>query len=186
MDMKGEQLIRASHEATWTALNDPNVLKECIPGCESIEPTSPYEYQILMVARVGPVSARFRGTLTLSNVNPPTSYVISFEGQGGTAGFGKGSAKVHLSPEGQSTRLSYEVRATVGGKLAQIGSRLVDAAAKKIASDFFDAFNQRVEQFAVAQDSIRPTKTGRLRNILLALVIATCVILLIWQAVSWA
>lgn len=145
MEMKGEQLIPASQEATWNALNDPQVLKACVPGCDSIEPTGPNEYQVLMVARVGPVSAKFKGKLALSDVVPPRSYSISFEGQGGAAGFAKGGARVSLHPESiQSTRLAYDVKANVGGKLAQIGSRLVDAAAKKVADDFFRNFNERL------------------------------------------
>lgn len=144
MEMKGEQLIQASQEATWDALNDPQVLKACVPGCDSIEPTGPNEYQVLMVARVGPVSAKFKGKLALSDVVPPRSYSISFEGQGGAAGFAKGGAQVRLAPEGASTKLSYDVKANVGGKLAQIGSRLVDAAAKKVADDFFRNFNERL------------------------------------------
>src|SRR5713101_6810918 len=143
MEMKGEQLIPAPQQVVWDALNDPEVLKACVPGCESIEKSGDNEYQVLMVARVGPVSAKFKGRLTLSDINPPSSYSISFEGQGGAAGFAKGSAQVRLSAEGAHTRLSYEVKANVGGKLAQIGSRLVDAAAKKVADDFFRNFNQK-------------------------------------------
>lgn len=143
MEMKGEQLVPASQQATWDALNDPQVLKACVPGCESIDPTGPNEYQVLMVARVGPVSAKFKGKLTLSDIQPPRSYAIAFEGQGGAAGFAKGGAQVRLSPEGAATKLAYDVKANVGGKLAQIGSRLVDAAAKKVADDFFRNFNER-------------------------------------------
>jgi carbon monoxide dehydrogenase subunit G len=143
MEMKGEQLVPAAQQATWEALNDPQVLKACVPGCESIVAAGPDAYEVLMVARVGPVSAKFKGKLTLSDVNPPTSYSIAFEGQGGAAGFAKGGAQVRLAPEGHATKLSYDVKANVGGKLAQIGSRLVDAAAKKVADDFFRNFNQR-------------------------------------------
>jgi carbon monoxide dehydrogenase subunit G len=144
MEMTGEQLIPASQQQTWDALNDPAMLKQCVPGCESIEASGANEYQVLMVARVGPVSAKFKGKLTLSDVQPPTSYSIAFEGQGGAAGFAKGGAQVRLSPDGPGTRLSYEARANVGGKLAQIGSRLVDAAAKKVADEFFRNFNQKM------------------------------------------
>lgn len=144
MEMTGEERIPAPQAKTWAALNDPAVLKACVPGCESIEPLSENEYQVLMVARVGPVSAKFKGKLSLSDVIPPESYSIAFEGQGGVAGFGKGAAQVKLSPDGEGTLLSYQVKANVGGKLAQIGSRLVDAAARKIAQDFFAAFNARV------------------------------------------
>jgi len=142
--MSGEQLIPASQADTWAALNDPEILKACVPGCESIERLADNEYQMLMVARIGPVSAKFKGKLNLSDLNPPHSYAIAFEGQGGAAGFGKGSAQVQLAPGGEGTMLSYQVKANVGGKLAQIGSRLVDAAARKISQDFFNAFNEKM------------------------------------------
>jgi len=144
MEMTGEQLIHASQAETWAALNDPEVLKACVPGCESIERASDTEYAVQMTARVGPVSAKFKGKLNLSNMNPPHSYSIAFEGQGGVAGFAKGGADVSISPEGHMTKLAYKVKANVGGKLAQIGSRLVDAAANKVANDFFNAFNEKV------------------------------------------
>jgi carbon monoxide dehydrogenase subunit G len=144
MEMSGEQLIPASQAATWAALNDPEILKACVPGCESIEKTAENEYVVLMTARIGPVSAKFKGKLALSDLDPPNSYSIAFEGQGGVAGFGKGGAKVQLAPEGGSTKLTYQVKANVGGKLAQIGSRLVDAAAKKLSEEFFNAFNAKV------------------------------------------
>ncbi len=144
MEMSAEQVIAASQQQTWDALNDPAMLKQCVPGCESIDAIGDNQYQVLMVARVGPVSAKFKGKLTLSDIQPPNSYSISFEGQGGAAGFAKGGAQVRLSPDGESTRLVYDVKANVGGKLAQIGSRLVDAAAKKVAADFFRNFNQKV------------------------------------------
>src|SRR5689334_25335621 len=144
MEMTGEQLIPAPQQAVWQALNDPEVLKACVPGCESIEPAGENAYQVLMVARVGPVSAKFKGKLSLSDIRPPQSYSMAFEGQGGAAGFAKGGANVRLSPEGAKTKLAYDVKASVGGKLAQIGSRLVDAAAKKVADDFFRNFNQKV------------------------------------------
>jgi carbon monoxide dehydrogenase subunit G len=146
MEMSGEQMVPAPQREVWAALNDPAVLKECVPGCESIEPLGENAYQVLMVARVGPVSAKFRGRLTLSDIRPPDSYALAFEGQGGPAGFAKGSAQVKLQSRDSATRLSYDVKASVGGKLAQIGSRLVDAAAKKVADDFFRAFNERMSR----------------------------------------
>lgn len=142
--MTGEQLIAAPQQATWEALNDPDVLKACVPGCESITLVNPNEYQVQMTARVGPVSAKFRGRLSLSDIKPPHSYALAFEGQGGPAGFAKGGAQVKLIPEKDQTRLVYDVKANVGGKLAQIGSRLVDAAARKVADDFFRNFNEKV------------------------------------------
>jgi len=145
MEMTGEQLIAAPQKAVWDALNNPEMLKTCVPGCESIDPIGDNEFQVLMVARVGPVSAKFKGKLTLSDIKPPNSYSLAFEGQGGPAGFAKGSANVRLeSVEGDKTRLGYDVKASVGGKLAQIGSRLVDAAAKKVADDFFRTFKAKV------------------------------------------
>jgi uncharacterized protein len=144
MEMSGEQLVPASQQQTWDALNDPDMLKQCVPGCESIDPIAENQYQVLMVARVGPVSAKFKGKLTISEMNPPNSYSIAFEGQGGAAGFAKGGANVRLSEDAGQTKLAYDVKANVGGKLAQIGSRLIDAAAKKVADDFFKNFNQKV------------------------------------------
>ena len=144
MEMSGEQLVPASQQDTWNALNDPDMLRQCVPGCESIEPLSENQYEVLMVARVGPVSAKFKGKLSLSDINPPNSYSMAFEGQGGAAGFAKGGAQVRLSEKDKHTLLAYDVKASVGGKLAQIGSRLVDAAAKKVADDFFRNFNEKV------------------------------------------
>lgn len=145
MEMTGEQQIPVSQERTWQALNDLDVLKACIPGCESIVASGEDEYDVVLTAKVGPVSARFKGKLKLSDINPPQSYNLAFEGQGGVAGFARGSAQVQLTPEGDSnTRLGYEVKASVGGKLAQIGSRLIDGAARKLAEQFFSAFNKHV------------------------------------------
>jgi hypothetical protein len=142
MEMTGEQLIPLPQQRVWEALNDPEVLKACIPGCESIEKVSDTEYKVAMTAAVGPVKARFAGKLMLADLAPPASYSLSFEGSGGAAGFGKGGAQVRLSPDGETTRLSYTAKATVGGKLAQVGSRLIDGVAKKMADDFFTKFNQ--------------------------------------------
>jgi len=144
MEMSGEQIVAAPQQAVWNALNDPQFLKACVPGCEAITPVADNQYEVLMVARVGPVSAKFKGKLTLSDIKPPNSYALAFEGQGGAAGFAKGSAKVALTTAGITTKLAYDVKASVGGKLAQIGSRLVDAAAKKVADDFFKAFNEKI------------------------------------------
>ncbi|MGH8734831.1 MAG: SRPBCC family protein, partial [Burkholderiales bacterium] len=142
--MTGEQLIAAPQAEVWRALNDPEILKACVPGCESITLVNENEYHVLMTAKIGPVSAKFRGRLSLSEIKPPHSYSLFFEGQGGAAGFAKGAAQVKLAGEKDQTRLSYDVKANVGGKLAQIGSRLIDAAAKKVADDFFSNFNKRM------------------------------------------
>lgn len=150
MELIGQQLIAAPIDRTWVALNDPGTLKACIAGCDSIDKVSDNEYTVSMAVRIGPVNAKFKGKLRLENLQPPTSYTIVFEGQGGVAGFGKGSADVKLSPQDGGTLLDYAARAQVGGKIAQIGSRLVDAAAKKMADDFFAAFNEKVASAAPA------------------------------------
>jgi carbon monoxide dehydrogenase subunit G len=144
MEMTGEQLIPLPQQRVWEALNDPAILKACIPGCESIERVTAAEYKVAITATVGPVKAKFSGKLSLADLNPPDSYALSFDGSGGAAGFGKGTAKVTLRPEGSGTRLSYTVNASVGGKLAQIGSRLIDGVARKMAEEFFVRFNQTV------------------------------------------
>ena len=152
MELVGQQRIAAPIDKTWVALNDPGVLKECIAGCESIERVSDREYAVAMGVKIGPVNAKFKGKLFLDNLQPPNSYTINFEGQGGVAGFGKGSADVKLTPEGGATLLDYAARAQVGGKIAQIGSRLIDMAAKKMADDFFIAFNTKVAGAQAAED----------------------------------
>ncbi|AWJ91370.1 carbon monoxide dehydrogenase (plasmid) [Azospirillum baldaniorum] len=141
MDMSGSQRITAPRDKVWAALNDPDILRQCIPGCEEVQKTSDTEFTAKVVAKVGPVSAKFSGKVTLSDLDPPNGYTITGEGSGGAAGFGKGGAKVSLEPDGAAaTVLSYTAHATVGGKLAQIGSRLVDATARKMADDFFNRF----------------------------------------------
>lgn len=150
MELKGQQLIPASQQRTWDSLNDTEVLKACIPGCETLEKTAEGGFVATLALRIGPVSAKFKGSLTLSDVQPPNRYTMHFDGQGGMAGFGKGSAQVTLSPAAGGTMLDYEAKAQVGGKLAQVGSRLVDAAAGKITNDFFSAFCTRVGADAAA------------------------------------
>jgi carbon monoxide dehydrogenase subunit G len=140
MDMTGEVRIPAPRQKVWEALNDPVILKECIPGCEEIVKLSPTELQAKVTAKVGPVKARFGGKVVLSDLDPPNGYKITGEGSGGAAGFAKGGATVHLSDDGGGTRLAYTVEAHVGGKMAQIGSRLIDATARKMADDFFNKF----------------------------------------------
>ena len=143
MEMTGEQQIPLSQADTWKALNDPAVLKDCVPGCESIERTGDNEYEVVLTAKVGPVSAKFKGKMTVTDADPPRAYTLVFEGQGGVAGFAKGQATVTLTPEGKGTRLSYSAKASVGGKLAQVGARLIDGVAKQLAGKFFDAFTER-------------------------------------------
>ena len=146
MEMTGEQLVPLSQAETWKALNDPAVLKDCIPGCESIERAGDNEYDVVLTAKVGPVSAKFKGKMTVTEADPPRAYTLVFEGQGGVAGFAKGGATVSLAPEGNSTRLSYTAKASVGGKLAQVGARLIDGVAKQLAGKFFESFNQRAQK----------------------------------------
>jgi carbon monoxide dehydrogenase subunit G len=151
MDMTGEYRIPASRETVWNALNDPEVLKQCIPGCDELEKKSETEYAAKVTAKVGPVKAKFGGAVTMSDLDPPNGYTISGEGSGGAAGFAKGGAKVALKEDGGDTVLSYTVNATVGGKLAQIGSRLIDSTAKKMANDFFGKFAEIVGGGAPAE-----------------------------------
>lgn len=160
MELKGERLIPASLDTTWAGLNDPEILKACIAGCESLERTADDAFQALVAVRVGPVAAKFKGNLKLTDVKPPSSYTIHFDGQGGAAGFGKGSADVQLAPEAGGTRLSYSARAQVGGKMAQVGSRLIDAAAGKIAEDFFAAFEAKLAPAAAAEAAPAPAAGG--------------------------
>jgi carbon monoxide dehydrogenase subunit G/uncharacterized protein (DUF302 family) len=145
MELNGERVIAASLSATWEALNDPVILKACIAGCESLEQVEPGVLSATLALKVGPVGARFNGTVKTKVIEAQRHYSIAFEGQGGTAGFGRGSADVHLSEDGASrTRLHYAARADVGGRLAQVGSRLVDVVAAKVADDFFLSFDARM------------------------------------------
>lgn len=144
MEMTGEYRIPASRDKVWEALNDPEILKLAIPGCEEIAKTSDTELTAKVAAKVGPVSAKFSGKVQLSDIDPPNGYTISGEGTGGVAGFAKGGAEVKLTEDGGETVLTYTATATVGGKLAQIGSRLIDSTAKKMADDFFGKFAEVV------------------------------------------
>jgi hypothetical protein len=144
MDMTGTQRIEAPRAVVWAALNDVNILKQCIPGCESIEKTSDTEMNAKVTLRIGPVKASFLGKVTLSDLDPPNGYTITGEGSGGVAGFAKGGAKVRLAEEGTATILNYEAKAEIGGKLAQLGGRLIDGTSKKLASEFFEKFGEVV------------------------------------------
>ncbi|KEQ03929.1 MULTISPECIES: SRPBCC family protein [Pseudorhizobium] len=144
MDVDGEERIAAPREVVWHALNDPEILRQCIPGCQSLEKTSPTELVTTVRIKIGPVGATFNGEITLSNINAPESYTISGEGKGGIAGFGKGAADVVLIEDGDETILRYAAKAQVGGKLAQLGSRLIDSASRKLAQQFFADFNAAV------------------------------------------
>lgn len=144
MDMTGERRIAATRQTVWQALNDPVVLKASIPGCESLEKLSDTDMKATAAVKIGPISARFTGAVHLTDLDPPNGYSIGGEGQGGVAGFAKGGARVRLEDEGGATLLRYEVHAQVGGKIAQLGARLIDASAKQMADAFFDRFSKEV------------------------------------------
>jgi carbon monoxide dehydrogenase subunit G len=186
MELASSRTVPASVEATWAALNDPETLKACIPGCETIERTSETEFRVTMTARVGPVAAKFTGRIMLADLDPPRSYRMSFEGQGGAAGFARGEAHVALAPDGEGTRIEYRATAQVGGKLAQIGSRLVDGAAAKVADDFFARFAARLGGGAaeVSPRAIPPERAATaLRSMWLRLALA--ILILACMAIYW-
>ncbi len=154
MELTGEHTIQADRQKVWESLNDPEILKQCIPGCEEIEQSGENEFSAKVKAKVGPVNSRFSGKVTLSNLNPPESYTISGEGSGGAAGFAKGGADVKLEEiDASQTKLSYKVDAQVGGKLAQLGQRLIQSTANKYAKQFFDKFEQVVGEGAAADQA---------------------------------
>jgi carbon monoxide dehydrogenase subunit G len=159
MEMTGECRLEAPPQTVWDALNDPDVLRRSIPGCDELSKLSDTEFSAVVTARVGPVKARFTGRVTLSDVDPPRGYTISGEGQGAAAGFAKGGAVVELVEDGAGTLLRYTVNATVGGKLAQIGSRLIDGVAKKMAADFFTRFAEAMLEAAVLEPA-EPAAAG--------------------------
>ncbi len=146
MTMSGEVQLPATREAVWAKLNDPVVLKSCVPGCEQLDKTSDTEFQAIASIKVGPVKARWKGKVRLSDLDPPNGYKISGEGEGGVAGFAKGGATVALADKDGGTLLTYNVEAQIGGKLAQLGQRLINSAAKKTADDFFANFAKAVQQ----------------------------------------
>ena len=146
MDMSGEERIAAPIGKVWEALNDPDVLKACIPGCQSLEKKSDTEFSAVVSVKLGPIKAKFNGEVELQNLNPPHSYTIAGEGKGGIAGFAKGGADVSLAEDGDATILTYTAKADVGGKIAQLGSRLIDSTSKKLAGEFFKKFGKIVEK----------------------------------------
>jgi carbon monoxide dehydrogenase subunit G len=150
MDMTGEYRIAAPREAVWAGLNDPAILQACIPGCETLEKTGDNEFKATVRIKIGPVSARFGGKVTLTDLDPPNGYRIVGEGSGGAAGFAKGGATVKLESEGADTILRYTADAQVGGKLAQVGSRLIEGTSNKLAGEFFSAFAEKVQANAAA------------------------------------
>jgi len=144
MTMSGEYELAVPPQTVWEKLNDPAILKACIPGCEQLDKTSDTEFQAVATVKIGPVKAKFKGRVTLSDLDPPNGYKISGQGDGGVAGFAKGGATVKLTPKNGGTLLAYNVDAQIGGKLAQLGQRLVNGAAKKVADDFFENFAKTV------------------------------------------
>jgi len=188
MELTSTRIVPAPVDAVWAALNDPETLRGCVPGCDAIVPDGENAYRITLAAKVGPVSAKFAGRMQLSDIEPRRAYTLSFDGQGGAAGFAKGEAKVSLAPEqnGAATALSYAVKAQVGGKLAQIGSRLVDGAAHKLADDFFGRFADAVAAKAgvEAVPAPAPVRAGMPRwlRILLIIVVAD---IIFWIWVHW-
>ncbi len=157
MDMTGEYQITAPRDVVWTALNDAEVLKACIPGCQELEKTSDTEMNAKVVLKIGPVKAKFNGEVELINIEAPASYTIQGEGSGGIAGFAKGHADVVLVEDGEGTILSFTAHANVGGKIAQLGSRLIDSTAKKLANKFFDNFHDYLSN----DDSEEEEPTGQ-------------------------
>src|SRR6185295_6251971 len=186
MEMTSMRIVNAPPDEVWAALNDPAVLKDAIPGCETLERTTDTDWKVVVAAKVGPVAARFNGRITLADLAPPTAYTLKFEGQGGAAGFANGEAKVSLAPsDSQATALTYTAKAQVGGKIAQLGSRLIDGAAAKMADEFFARFAERVAPAAPepvsaeAAASATPARSPTLRYIALA----ALAVIIAWLAI---
>ncbi len=200
MELKGQQLINAPRETVYAALNDPDVLKQCIRGCESLNKTSDTNMDATVAIKVGPVKAKFSGAVELTNLNPPESYTIVGEGKGGAAGFAKGKADVTLTEQGDQTLLDYAVHADVGGKLAQLGGRLLEGTAKKLSGEFFQKFGDVVgggetaeaEGAAVAEapapapepvaGASEPSKSGNRVTTIALIIVAICVFYVVFIA----
>lgn len=202
MELKGQQLINAPRETVYAALNDPDVLKQCIPGCENLNKTSDTNMDATVAIKVGPVKAKFSGAVELTNLNPPESYTIVGEGKGGAAGFAKGKADVTLTEQGDQTLLDYAVHADVGGKLAQLGGRLLEGTAKKLSGEFFQKFGDVVgggetaeaEGAAVAEapapapepvaaaGASEPSKSGNRVTTIALIIVAICVFYVVFIA----
>ena len=165
MDMQASRQLGVTQQQAWDALNDPEVLKVCIPGCDRIDSTGEGQYAVGVALKIGPVSAKFAGKIQLSDMNPPSSYTLTFDGQGGVAGFGRGTAKVELAPNELGCLLNYTVHAQVGGKVAQLGQRLVDGAAKSMSEDFFKRFDDEMQRrypapvAAAGAEAVTPVET---------------------------
>ncbi|RYZ13084.1 MAG: carbon monoxide dehydrogenase [Comamonadaceae bacterium] len=177
MDMQGTRSLGVTQQQAWEALNDPETLKLCLPGCDRFELTGEDQYTVQMAVKIGPVSAKFTGKVTLSEIEPPARYRLAFEGQGGVAGHGKGSSAVTLVPNESGCDLSYTVQAQVGGKIAQLGQRLIDGAAKSMADDFFKRFDAEMQRrhgpapaaddvVAAADDGAQPRTGGTIAGLM--------------------
>ena len=171
MQMQGSRQLSATAQQAWAALNDPEILKQCIPGCQSFELASDNVYKVAAQIKIGPVSAKFTGTVTLSDIEPPKRYTLNFEVQGGVAGHGKGVSHVELIENEQGVELKYTVESQIGGKLAQLGQRLIDGAAKSMADDFFKRFEKALDQQTALTDTqsspgvaAEPTTTAQVAN----------------------
>lgn len=165
MDMQGSRPLGVTQEQAWAALNDPEVLKVCIPGCESIEATGDHAYAVSSMVKVGPVAARFKSTIELTDIREPASYTLNFNGNGGAAGFGQGSARVTLTPAAQGCELGYVVNAKVGGKIAQVGQRLIDGVAKSMAESFFRHFDEEMQRRYPVAESAAAAGTQEAANL---------------------
>jgi len=175
MELTGQRRLSIDRAAAWAALNDPAILKAAIPGCESIEKTGADEYAVVVAAALGPVRAKFRGKLRLEDVVAPERYTMRFEGEGGAAGFAKGSAKVTLSESAGGTVLEYTAAAQVGGRIAQVGNRLIDSAALKLADDFFAAFERAVGPAGVPAPAESKRLLGPVQYVIIAVILAALV-----------
>jgi carbon monoxide dehydrogenase subunit G len=175
MRLEGQRHLPVDRATAWRALNDPDVLNATIPGCESIERTAENQYALTIAAALGPVRAKFRGRLRVEDIVAPESYTLRFEGEGGTAGFAKGSAKVKLTEERGATRLDYAVESQVGGRLAQVGNRLIDSAARKLAEEFFGALEERIAPPAAAAEREAPAPRPIARRLVVAAIVVAIV-----------
>ncbi len=198
MDMQGNRLLAVSQQQAWDSLNDPEILKSCIPGCEKFELVTENEYAVTVAVKIGPVSAKFNGKVKLADIQAPVSYALQFEAQGGVAGFGQGESKVELMPREGGCELKYTVHSKVGGKIAQLGQRLIDGVAKSLAEDFFKRFEEALQaKFAggdvtVAQggaiqatapmtsSQVATPSASNIRGLLLTIVAVVAVALLTW------
>ena len=191
MDMQASRVLRVTREQAWAALNDPEVLKLCIPGCDKIEASGDNQYNLGVAVKIGPVSAKFAGKIALTDIQPPTSYHLGFEGQGGAAGFGKGAAQVSLADHPEGCELHYTVNATVGGKIAQMGQRLIDGVAKSMAEDFFKRFDNEMQRRHPSAPTVAPAAAAEPvsdpfapARMPLAAAVAGAVLMLLWMWVT--